>query len=140
LGIRALPECLLCRRGFKRLKFHNQISKTILYFKKNGEKMLINIETDVFFISQRLREIDENYFIKYNTITKKFEIHHKEQMKNSFCLSVPYNTLDERTLELVNKTRIENIDKLIEKMDKENLIRERQNNKQTTEKLKEVLK
>lgn len=101
--------------------------------------MQINVETDVFFITQRIKEIDENYFIKYNTKTKKFEIHHKAQMSNSFCLSIPYDTLDERTLEYVRKTRIENIEDLIRKIDEENLKNEQQQNKKTTEILKEVL-
>lgn len=101
--------------------------------------MLINIETDVFFITQRIKDIDENYFIRFNTKTKKFEVHHKEQPGNTFCLSVPYNALDGRTLELVQKTKIENFEKFIQQLDKENYITENKNNKRTIEKLKEVL-
>ena len=101
--------------------------------------MLIKIETDVFFITQRIKEIDANYFINFNTKTKKFEVHHKEQFGNTFCLSVPYDALDERTLELVRKTKIENLEKLIQKLDNENYVIEKQNNKKIAEKLKEVL-
>jgi hypothetical protein len=102
--------------------------------------MLIKVETDVYFISEQLREIDENYFIVFNSKTRGFEVHHKGQINNTFCLSVPYKTLDARTLELVQKTRIENIKKIIDSIDNENLRTEKRLNNQTLNIVKDMLK
>lgn len=82
--------------------------------------MLININADTYFISERLKEIDENYVIKYNTNTKKYEIHNLSQLENTYALTLPYNELDERTINYVQKTRIENIDEIIHEIDKLN--------------------
>jgi len=99
--------------------------------------MLININTDNFFIAERLKEIDKNYFLVFNSKSKKFEVHHKGQHENTFCLSLPFAELDNRTLDLVQKTRVENINKLIEEIEKENQKLETQKNKEI---LREVLK
>ena len=80
--------------------------------------MLININTDNYFIAGRLKQIDPNYFVVFNTKSQKYEVHHKGQTDNTFCLSLPFCELDIRTLDLVNKTRIDNINKLIEEIDK----------------------
>ena len=82
--------------------------------------MLIEIENDVYFIVDRLREIDEDYQIFFNTKRKVFEVHHKGQIGDSYCLTVPYKTLDKRTLDLVNKTKRENCEKLLLEMEREN--------------------
>ena len=41
--------------------------------------MLIEIKHDVFYVAERLKEIDFKYFILYNTDKKKYEIHHSGQ-------------------------------------------------------------
>ena len=102
--------------------------------------MLININTDNLFIAKRLKQIDSNYFIVFNTKSQKYEVHHKGQTDNTFCLSLPFCELDSRTLELVQKTRIENINKLIEEIDKENQRKETQKNKEILSLAKEILK
>ncbi|MDD2445770.1 MAG: hypothetical protein PHX09_03050 [Clostridia bacterium] len=102
--------------------------------------MLIKVETDVFFISERLREIDKDYFIIFNSKTQGFEIHHKGQIMNTFCLNVPYRTLDARTLELVQKTRIENIKNITDNLDNENIKTEELLNNQTLNVARDMLK
>ena len=82
--------------------------------------MLIEIKNDVYFILERLKEIDRNYQIFFNTKRRVFEIHSKGQIGGSYCLTVPYKTLDSRTVELVNKTKRENSKKLFEEIEKEN--------------------
>lgn len=82
--------------------------------------MLIEILDDVFFIEQRIKEIFSGYRIFFNTKKQKFEIHNVGQIGGSYCLTVPFQHLDERTLDLVLKTRIENKVKLIDEIDKEN--------------------
>ena len=81
--------------------------------------MKIKIESDVFNIINRIKEIDENYFIVYNTNSKKFEVHNQRNV-NSYCLTIPYKNLDARTIELIHKTSLKNYDKIIKELDDDN--------------------
>ena len=88
---------------------------------------LIKIENDIFFLAERLREIDPDYFIALNTKSKNFEVHNSSQPINSFCLLVPKNKLDPSLVEYVRKTRANRQKKLLaeieaanQKMQKEN--------------------
>ena len=81
--------------------------------------MNIEIVHDVYYIAERLKEIDFNYFILYNTKRKKYEIHHAGQ-SDTYCLTVPYDELDACTIDFVNQTRVENRDRLLKELDEEN--------------------
>ena len=93
--------------------------------------MLIEINNDIYFIKQRIKEMDEGYKIFYNTKRKKYEIHNVNQIGNSYALTVPYNILDNRTVEFVKKTRIENRNALFEEIEKNNKTFELQTQKET---------
>lgn len=100
------------------------------------------VVTNVFLIPERLRELDEGYFVLRNHETKQFEIHHSGQPYNTYCLSVPYEELDERTLNFVRKTMICHAEKLLAEMEEHNQkIREQQNAipEEATQKLKETV-
>ncbi len=100
------------------------------------------VVTNVCFIPERLREIDDGYFVLRNHQTKQFEIHHSGQFHDTYCLTVPYDELDERTLHLVQKTRICNAEKLISEMEEHNQKIARAQNAipdEATEKLKETI-
>lgn len=77
------------------------------------------IKKDLFNISNRLKSIDKNYFIVRNHLKKRFEIHYKRE-KNSLELILPFDKLDDRTIKLVLKTKIENRQKLDEEIEKNN--------------------
>jgi len=81
---------------------------------------LIKIKNDVFNIVDRLKEIDSHYYVVYNSDKQRLEVHFDGQYPNSLACIVPFNCLDVRTLEHVNKTRRENIDKVIKEMDEHN--------------------
>lgn len=81
--------------------------------------MLIKIYEDVFDITTRLKEIDKDYFVVFNTQKNKYEVHNKSQ-KNTYCLSVPFSGLDSRTIDLTLKTRRENIDKILKEIEQNN--------------------
>lgn len=83
-------------------------------------KNLLIIENDSYFIAQRLKEIDEDYFIVFNLIRKKYEVHIRGQQGNSYGFTIPYDTLDERTVLFALKTRVQNQDKIIEEIEREN--------------------
>lgn len=86
--------------------------------------MKIKLMHDVFNISKRIKEIDKYYYIVFNTLAKKFEVHNSMQIGSSFCLTLPFDELDERTIDYVYKTKSENIDKILEQIEKENKLRE----------------
>lgn len=72
--------------------------------------MKINIENDLYHIATRLKEIDQGYFVMYDTKTKKYEVHHKDNIGSTYCVGVPYDELDARTITLVQSTRRERFD------------------------------
>ena len=81
--------------------------------------MKIKIESDVFDVSKRIKEIDENYFIMFNLNNNKYELHCTSQ-PNTYCFSYPYEDLDERFIDMIYKTNIVNIDNIIEQIDNNN--------------------
>lgn len=81
--------------------------------------MKIKIESDVFDISKRIKEIDEGYFIMYNFDNNKYELHCINQ-PNTYCFSYPYENLDERFINMIYKTNIIYIDNIVEDIDKNN--------------------
>lgn len=103
----------------------------------------ILIKKDVFNIVRRLKKIDKNYYIVYNSSLKRYEVHHAKS-KHSLQLVLPFPFLDARTLDLVLKTSVENHTKLIRQMEANNLkLEQDKNNKlidETTFKAKEMLK
>ena len=86
--------------------------------------MKIKIDCDVYNISKRVKYIDKDYYVVFNTSTSKFEIHNSSQIGSTYCLTLPFSTLDERTLNFINETKTENIENIITKIEKENKIRE----------------
>ena len=71
------------------------------------------VETNVFDIPQRLKQIDDGYFVVYNRQQHKYEIHNSKQLDSTYCLTVPFDELDSRTIDLVHKTKIENAKAII---------------------------
>lgn len=98
----------------------------------------ILLENDPYYISSRIKEIDENYFIVYSTCNKRFELHNAGQLFSTFALTIPYSELDERTISLARKTRKENADKLIREMDEYNSKLEKKMKDRSIEQIKEV--
>lgn len=86
--------------------------------------MKIKLTRDVYNIANRLKKIDKYYYVVYDTISNKFEVHNSSQIGGSYCLTLPYKVLDERTLEFVYKTQVKNIDRILNEIENENKIRE----------------
>lgn len=82
--------------------------------------MKIKIEEDVFGIVDRLKGIDDGYFVVFDTKKQSFEVHNEKQ-SNTYCLTIPYDCLDSRTLQLVNMTNIQHIDNIVEDIDRNNM-------------------
>ena len=87
--------------------------------------MLTPILSDVLDITVRIKEIDDSYYIVFSQNKKKFELHSSNQILSSYCLTIPFEELDERTLTLAQKTRRVNQDKLFEEMEQQNKLLEK---------------
>lgn len=85
---------------------------------RDGKYILVR--SDSLGITDRVKEIDNSYFILLNRKSEKFEIHSSLQKDGTFCLELPFPFLDARTLTYVRKYRRERINDIIEEMDREN--------------------
>jgi hypothetical protein len=61
------------------------------------------IEDSVYGIPQRLKDYDPSFFVVRNHKTGKFEIHSTDNMFDSYCFTVHFDELDQRTLDIVMK-------------------------------------
>ena len=86
--------------------------------------MKIEIENDVYDIANRIKEIDRDYRIYFNMSKNQFELHNLSQPENTFCLSLPYPFVDERTLKLARETNSANIKIILNKIDNDNKIKQ----------------
>ncbi len=87
-------------------------------------RKLFEIESDCLGIIERLKSIDKSYFVVRNLDKNTFELHSHDQPKKTYCLTIPYDTLDERTVTLALKTRVQNSDEIFRMIDEENSRRE----------------
>lgn len=71
------------------------------------------IDGDLFDISSRIKEIDEDYFLLRDRKSGKVEVHCSGQKGSTYCLTVPYKELDDRTIDFVRSTRRERLDSLL---------------------------
>lgn len=93
--------------------------------------MRIRIKNDLYDIADRIKEINPDYEIFYDTEKEKFIL-----MKGKFVSSIlPYKTLDARTLDYVYETRPENSDKLLSEIDSYNERKRRDSVKQTQDEI-----
>ena len=89
--------------------------------------MKFQINHDVYNISNRVKDIERGYYLIFNTSNQKFEIHSSTQIGSSYCLTLPFEKLDERTLTYVRSTMSKNIDEILNKIENENNILENAN-------------
>ena len=82
--------------------------------------MKIRISQDVYNIAKRIKNINRDYYVVYDTSRQNFEIHNSNQVGSTYCLTIPYNQLDERVLKLVRETQSANIDEILEQIENDN--------------------
>lgn len=78
--------------------------------------MFVKITQDVCDICQRIKEVDENYYIVYNRVLNRFELHDRS-VKGRFACVLPFDRLDERSVRHARRTRIQRIDALMRELD-----------------------
>lgn len=77
---------------------------------------IVSIFDDLFDISARLKSIDDGYYIVYDKARSKYEVHNSKRGE-SLQLVLPFEALDARTVQYVQMTRIENIDRIAKEID-----------------------
>lgn len=101
-------------------------------------KKYIRVHHDVFDISNRIKRIDESYFILLNRISGLFEVHSSLQAGGSFCLELPFPSLDARTLTFVRKYRCSRAKEIFAEMEHDNEILRRREEKNAMDILDET--
>ena len=86
---------------------------------KGTKHWLKRIFSEPFDVCDRLKSIDDGYFVVFNVKRDRYEVHNNRQT-DTFCFVVPYDKLDSRTVDYCLKTRVQNVDKLIKEMDEQN--------------------
>ncbi len=78
--------------------------------------MYIPINSDLFGITDRLKSVDEGYFVLYNKASSRFEVHNSKNKGDTLCVVVPYESLDARTVSHVKRTRAERVEQLMKEL------------------------
>lgn len=101
--------------------------------------MKIKITHDVYNISKRIKNIDKDYFLVYDTVRMCFEVHNSSEVGSTLCVTLPYPSLDERALNLVMETSSKNIENIIKKIDYDNALRESADKSRVLSEFNEVI-
>ncbi len=84
----------------------------------------IPVLSDTLDVLNRIQQIDHTYFILFNRITGKFEVHSCAQADGSFCLELPYPCLDARAVEFVQRYRSARAKEIFKEIERENSLRQ----------------
>ncbi len=96
------------------------------------------IDDDMFGVARRLKSIDDGYFVFLNYKTGKFEVHNRRVRPSTLCLVLPFDRLDERTVNRVLYTRAENVKRIIADMERENAKTEKDRKYNAMKKLENI--
>ena len=78
--------------------------------------MRIEIESDVFDIVNRIKEIDDGYRIMLNLKTGLLELHNINQ-RNTFCFNIKNNEISSKLIDDIFYSNISNVDNIINDID-----------------------
>ena len=91
--------------------------------------MKILVKSDVYNICNRIKKFDSSYKVVYNTTSKKYEIYSTRLTQSielisgvvlSYVCGLPFDELDERVITYLYQTSVENIESIIDMIDKQN--------------------
>lgn len=88
---------------------------------------MIEIKNDLFDVAWRLKAINGNYAVYYNTVLDRFEVHDLSQRGCTLAFVSPYNELDCRTVDYALKTRVQNADCIFAEIERGNAAADRAN-------------
>lgn len=84
----------------------------------------IAVTGDVYNITGRLKEIDRDYFVMFNRLTQRFEVHVKGQWETLGC-ELPFEELDARALRYVRERHVSRMAEIQKEIDAQEIRRER---------------
>ena len=86
------------------------------------EKIIVN--SDALEVIKRLKEYNKNYRVYYNLKTKKYMLYLFENEFNPdrYCLTFPFNKIDERILEFTLKSEIQNRKQVLKELEESNAL------------------
>ena len=102
-------------------------------------KKSFEIESDCLDIVKRIKAIDKDYFVMFEPEKGQFELHNHDQGRQTYCLTFPFDTLDERAVSFTLKTRVQNSYAIIAEMDEYNKRLEQNAIKEVLDDFKEKL-
>lgn len=79
----------------------------------------IKIIQDTFNICERIKQLDKNYYVVFDTLKNNYEIHNSKQLVNTYCINVGKD-LDMRAIKKLYKSNIDNLDKIMLEIEKHN--------------------
>ena len=80
----------------------------------------IPVKTSVAFIPERLKEIDDRFFVMFNIQESKFEVHVRGQENTTYGCTLPFDELDGRALYYVRRFSQERFEQTIREMEESN--------------------
>ena len=85
---------------------------------------LIEVKNDVLGIVDRIKSWNKKYSIFYNLKTKKYILYiiENELKPKEYSLTFPFSNIDERMIEYVQKSEIQNRNAYIEEIEKANAL------------------
>ena len=79
---------------------------------------------DVFYIADRIKEIDPSYYIMFDRSSGRYQVH-AGTGDDTLQLDLPFDVLDSRALGYVRQTAVSRINQYLAEIDKANMIIER---------------
>jgi len=76
---------------------------------------------DTLEVVRKIKSIDNNYRVFRNLSKHRYEIYYANGVNLDLQLVLPYNELDYRAVNLLNKTKKENADILFKEIEQNNL-------------------
>ncbi len=79
---------------------------------------LIPITDDLYDIARRLRSVDDDYRLLYNTDKNRYEVH--SAARGAIQFVVPFDEADARTVDYALRTRVQNAEAIFAEVERHN--------------------
>ena len=102
--------------------------------------MKILVKSDVFDICNRIKKFDSTYYIVFDNMVNKYQVYSSNLNRSielisgrvlSYVCTLPYESLDIRTIKYLYDTSVANLETLVKDIDEHNKSIERQNEDKT---------
>lgn len=93
---------------------------------------MFEIKSDVLGVIDRIKGLNNGYRVYYNTKNQKFVLYliKNNQSPKEYCLTFPFDSIDERMVEYTLKSEVQNRKAVLEEIERSNslLLKREQNN------------